>query len=71
FMEQLSAQTQHGHYEIESIDTETLRDNQMLVEIKATWKRVKKGELVTSPVRYRLKLQDTGERYLKIVDLQE
>ncbi|TVX75710.1 hypothetical protein FQP34_27200 [Peribacillus simplex] len=71
FMEQLSAQTQYGHYEIESIDTETVSDNQVLVEIKATWKRVIKGEVLSSSVQYKLKLQDIGERYLKIVDLQE
>lgn len=65
-----STQKQYGHYEIESIHTEILSDNQVLVEIKATWKRVIKGEVLSSTVQYKLKLQDSGERYLKIVDLQ-
>ncbi|MFJ7508939.1 hypothetical protein ACIQW7_05625 [Peribacillus simplex] len=70
-MEQLSAQTQYGHYQIESIDTKTVSENQVLVEIKATWKRVIKGEVLSSSVQYKLKLHDSGERYLKIVDLHE
>lgn len=69
--EQLSAQTQYGYYEIQSINTETLIDNQALVEINGTWNRVIKGEILSSSVQYKLKLQESGERFQKIVDLQE
>ncbi len=71
FRRQLPDQIQHGHYEIESIDTETLSDNRVLVEIKAIWKRVVKGEALSSSVQYKLKLQDSGERYLQIDELLE
>jgi len=71
FNEQLSAQTQTGYYEIESIYTETLFDNQALVKIKGTWNRVIKGVFLSSSVQYKLKLQDSGERFQKIVDFQE